>query len=229
VLLSTLVLYEFSRFASRWNPLGRAIVPALPTLSSPTNSQAAAKTTNSSLARIATSAAAQTNAISLQKPGMTNAITSQKPAGPSTNQAPSNLAEARMPMPSPFPPPMMMMMGGTGMKPPELPLAVQARVDRIAQGEILAPFIRPLPMALLGIAGDSAFLRAPNGQSGVIKEGGEVGGIKLVRIGINRVLIEQDGEQKELTVFSGYGGESLLPKPTQSLKAETPGKAAGSK
>ena len=129
-------------------------------------------------------------------------------------------------MPSPFPPPMMGMMGMTG---PDLPPAIQTRVDRIAQSEILAPFIRPLPMALLGIAGDSAFLRAPNGQAGVIKEGGEVGGIKLVRIGINRVLIEQDGEQKELTVFSGYGGESLLPKPTQSLKAETPGEAAGSK
>ena len=37
---------------------------------------------------------------------------------------------------------------------------------------------------------------------------------KLLRIGINRVLIEQDGQQKELTIFSGYGSESLLSKQT---------------
>ena len=106
------------------------------------------------------------------------------------------------------------MMGMMGMKAPDLPPAIQARVDRIAQSEILAPFIRPLPMALLGIAGDRAFLRAANGQTGVIRQGGEVGGIKLLRIGTNRVLIEQDGQQKELTIFSGYGGESLLPNST---------------
>ena len=58
-----------------------------------------------------------------------------------------------------------------------------------------------MPMALLGIADDDAFLRGPDGQTGMVKEGGELGGIKLLRIGINRVLIEQDGEKKELTVF----------------------------
>src|SRR4051812_34055290 len=38
-------------------------------------------------------------------------------------------------------------------KPPELSAAVQARVDRIVQSEILGPVMRPPPMGLLGIAG----------------------------------------------------------------------------
>jgi len=75
-----------------------------------------------------------------------------------------------------------------------------------------------LPMALLGIAGDVAFLRAANGQTGLVKEGDSLGPLKLIRIGINRVLVEEDGQQKELTIFSGYGGESLLPKPKEKSK-----------
>jgi len=98
-------------------------------------------------------------------------------------------------------------------KMPELPPLIQARVDKIVQSEILAPFMRPMPMALLGIAGQDAFLRAPNGQTGLLKAGEELAGIKLIRIGINRVLVEQAGEPKELTIFSGLGGDSLLPQP----------------
>src|ERR1035437_2548922 len=98
------------------------------------------------------------------------------------------------------------------MKAPELPLPIQARVDRITDSEILGPVMRPLPMALLGIAGNVAFLRAASGQTGLVKEGDNLGGLKLIRIGINRVLVEDDGQKKELTIFSGYGGESLLPK-----------------
>lgn len=101
-----------------------------------------------------------------------------------------------------------------------LPPGIQARVDKITQSEILAPVVRPLPMALLGIAGNSAFLRTSSGQSGVVKEGDELGGLKLLRIGTNRVLVEQDGEKKELMVFSGFGGESLLPK--EKEQKETP-------
>ena len=71
--------------------------------------------------------------------------------------------------------------------------------------------MRPLPMALLGIAGNVAFLRAANGQTGLVKEGEDLGGLKLLRIGINRVLVEQEGQKKELMIFSGLGGESLLP------------------
>lgn len=103
-----------------------------------------------------------------------------------------------------------------------LPPPIQTRVDRIKESEILGPFIRPQPMALLGIADDNVFLRAPNGQTGMIKEGGEVGGIKLLRIDINRVLVEEDGEKKELTLFEGFGSESLLPKGTNSSTNSIP-------
>lgn len=94
----------------------------------------------------------------------------------------------------------------------DLPPAIQERVDRIVQSEILAPVIRPLPMALLGIAGPDAFIRTPSGQMGLMREGDELGGVKLLRIGTNRVLIEHEQQQKELTVFAGFGGETLLPK-----------------
>jgi hypothetical protein len=111
----------------------------------------------------------------------------------------------------------MAMMGGPmgrpgGKKGPDLAPAVQARVDKIVDSELLGPVFRPLPMALLGIAGNVAFLRSPSGQTGLVKEGDQLGEIKLLRIGTNRVLVEQSGEKKELTIFSGYGSESLMPK-----------------
>src|SRR6185503_14290210 len=99
---------------------------------------------------------------------------------------------------------------------PALEPPVQARVDRIVQSEILGAVVvqRPLPMALLGIGGKDAFIRGPNGQTGLLREGEELGGIKLLRIGTNRVLIEHEQQQKELTLFSGFGSETLLPKGT---------------
>lgn len=107
--------------------------------------------------------------------------------------------------------------GRPGMTPaPELPLPIRARVYQITDSEILGPVMRPMPMALLGIAGEVAFLRSASGQTGLVKEGDSLGGLKLVRIGTNRVLVEDDGQKKELTIFSGYGGESLLPKPKEN-------------
>lgn len=76
--------------------------------------------------------------------------------------------------------------------------------------------MRPLPMGLLGIAGNVAFLRAANGQTGMVKEGDQLGGMKLVRIGINRVLIEHEGQTRELTLFSGFGSETLLQKTNET-------------
>jgi hypothetical protein len=108
-----------------------------------------------------------------------------------------------------------------GPKKADLPPLLQERIDHIKESEILAPFIRPEPMALLGIAGEDAFVRAPDGQSKMLKEGEEVSGVKLLRIGANRVLVEQDGEKKELTVFSGLGGDSLLP-PEKESPTNTP-------
>lgn len=95
-------------------------------------------------------------------------------------------------------------------RPANVPGPVQARIDRITQSEILGPVQRPLPMALLGIGGSNALLRAPNGQSGLMKVGDQMGGIKLLRIGTNRVLIELEGRTNELTIFSGFGGSTLL-------------------
>ena len=104
------------------------------------------------------------------------------------------------------------MMPGMPAKLPDLPPDIWARVDRIVDSEILGPVMRPLPMALLGIAGNVAFLRASNGQTGLVKEGDDLGGLKLLRIGINRVLVEEEGKKQELMIYSGMGGESLLPK-----------------
>ena len=100
--------------------------------------------------------------------------------------------------------------GPSGRHGPDLPPAIQARISKITDSEILGPVMRPLPMGLLGIAGNVAFLRSDTGQTGLVKLGDTLDDIKLLRIGVNRVLIEQNGEKKELTIFSGYGGESLL-------------------
>lgn len=95
-----------------------------------------------------------------------------------------------------------------GAPPPE----VVAKIDKIKQSQLLGPEMKPPPMALLGIAGPDVFLRGPNGQTGVVREGEELGGVKILKIGANRVLVEHEGQQKELTIFSGFGGESLLKK-----------------
>jgi len=90
-----------------------------------------------------------------------------------------------------------------------LPPEIKARVDRVYESEVLGQIIR-IPMALLGIAGDHAIIRTPSGQTGLVKEGDSLGEIRLLRIGINRVLVQQDQRQQELTIFSGFGGTSLL-------------------
>jgi hypothetical protein len=100
----------------------------------------------------------------------------------------------------------------------DLPTAVQARVDKIVQSEILGSVVRPMPMALLGIAGKDAFIRGPDGQTGLVREGETLGTLKLLRLGTNRVLIEHEGQKKELTLFSGFGSETLLPKEDKGTK-----------
>jgi hypothetical protein len=131
-----------------------------------------------------------------------------------TNKSGTNSAKASK---GPASRPDMAMMGGPmgrpgGKKAPDLAPPVQARVDKIVDSELLGPIIRPLPMALLGIAGNVAIIRSPSGQTGLVKEGDSLGELKLLRIGTNRVLVEQAGEKKELMIFSGYGGETLMPK-----------------
>jgi hypothetical protein len=139
------------------------------------------------------------NSLALGKIAASNAVASHAPGG---REMPRELAMLGMGMNS---------RSAADSKAAPLAPEIQARINRIYDSEILGPITRPLPMALLGIAGDSAFLRGPTGQTGLVKEGDQLGGIKLVRIGTNRVLVEQDGQKKELTIFSGFGGDSLLP------------------
>ncbi len=114
--------------------------------------------------------------------------------------------------------------GGPG-KTAELPPEIKDRVERIVQAEILGQVIRPMPMALLGIAGETAMLRSPEGQTGLVKEGDSLGTLKLLKIGTNRVLVEVKGEKadaepekKELMMFAGLGSESLLPNDSKEPK-----------
>lgn len=112
------------------------------------------------------------------------------------------------------------MMGPPGGRPGRpgpvtLPPDVQAQIDRIKDSEILGAIPRPLPMGLLGIAGEDAFIRDANGQVSLMKVGDDRGGIKLLRIGINRVLIEHEGQQKELILHSGFGSQTLMQKGNQ--------------
>ncbi len=113
----------------------------------------------------------------------------------------------------PATPPSPGMPGPRGVAPPKaepLPADLQAQVDRVHTSEILGPIPHPLPMALLGIGGRDILFRAPNGQTGLLREGEDLGGVKLLKIGTNRVLIEHEGHQQELMIFSGFGSGSLM-------------------
>lgn len=146
-----------------------------------------------------------TNTLAVGNGTGTNVSPVLKPVTKTTNSTPAPTIVGMNP--GPF--------SGPGISPGkrggDLPPAIQMRIDRITESEILGPVIRPMPMGLLGIAGDCAFLRSGTGQTGLVKEGDSLGDLKLIRIGINRVLVEQAGQKKELMIFSGYGGDSLLP------------------
>ena len=244
--LVALLLYQVGRLAGHSDPLAHVTIPALPTLASDTNAPASGKATNSATAPAAAKSGTNTMLSGAQNPGKgTNAATTGTPrtetnsdlirqaAWSGTNvasdQAPGKRETNSAAVPelgkkgtNIRPRPAMVAMGMSpfggpaGMRPPELAPSILARVDRVNDSEILGPIIRPLPMGLLGIAGDVAFLRAPNGQTGLVKEGDELGGLKLLRICTNRVLVEQDGQPQELTIFSGFGGESLMTKPKEN-------------
>ena len=146
----------------------------------------------------------------------TNVVVGSVPSGTNVTAKASAGPGKRAPDAGGAPQMAMMGMGGFGGRgntpEPELPLPVRARVYQITDSEILGPVMRPLPTALLGIVGEVAFVRSASGQSGVIKEGENVGALKLLKIGTNRVLVEEDGKTNELMIFSGYGGDSLVTK-----------------
>lgn len=113
-----------------------------------------------------------------------------------------------------------------GSKPPrqraDLPAPVRDRIDRVVRSGMFGPPPRTVPIALLGVAGDEAFLRVTNGATGRLGVGETLGGVTVLRITTNRVLIEHGGETNELTLFSGMGSDSLLPASKPSTKRDSP-------
>jgi hypothetical protein len=244
--MAILFAYELGNLIFRGDPLKHLKIPALPTLPGGTNetAKAAEKETNAVTARKTstngmnamgtnsakgTNAASGTNAMvkSIHAPSLTEIAGTNANSGPKQGESQKHGPHGDMP---PGMPPEMMaqMMGGGmpggpngGMKKVELPPEVQSRVDKIIDSEIFGPVIRPMPMALIGIADEQAFIQATNGQIGPIKVGGEMAGIKLLRIGVNRVLVEQGGEKKELTLFGGLGSDSLMPDPASGSTTNT--------
>lgn len=175
--------------------------------------------TNLVLAKVASTNTA-TNPIPLTETNARAGSTTHT-ASTSSNAAPTAAKPAVHPGPPPgFPGGPMMGRGRGAGGPPSMthfPPVVQARLDKVVQSEILGPVSRPLPMALLGVAGDQALLRTATGQTGFFKEGAMLGEVKLLKVGTNRVLIEHEKQTKELTIFSGFGSESLMPKKTETL------------
>jgi hypothetical protein len=79
---------------------------------------------------------------------------------------------------------------------------------------------KEIPTALLGIVGKYAIIQGPDGKRDLVAEGGRLGEITLLKIGTNRVVIEHQGKQQELTLFSGLGGSPLLPAPKDAQGKE---------
>ena len=201
--LAGLILYQISKLAFKRDAIAVSrletpLIQLKSTNSSPPVSPGNTKTISVSAA---TNAAASTNLVTTN----TNSAASTNSPGDKTNVAVA--MNRRPPSSGPRPP-----RGPGGAPGPALPADVQALVDKIKQSQLFGPEIKPPPMALLGIAGKDVFLRGPNGQTGLIREGEELGGAKLVRIGTNRVIVEQEGQEKELMIFEGFGSETLLEK-----------------
>ena len=175
-----------------------------------TNTNPAVATNNLAAGRSNAPVAATHTAL----PAVTNtnqvAATTNRPAAATNNNPVAQSNPAASPGPNKHRPPAAGRMAGMPGAAPELPAETQAQVDQIVSSEIFAPVNHPLPMGLLGIAGDTAFLRTAAGETGLVKVGDSLGDLKLLQIGINRVLVEQAGDKKELTIFDGYGGDSLL-------------------
>jgi hypothetical protein len=224
--MALLLAWQLGSLILRGDPLAKLNVPALPTLPGATNEPAkpARKETHGTHVTMGTNTHNGTNVAN-----GTNVVekSTNTFAGGNTGQANASSAlpgRRNGPPPGMMPGMMAQMMGGGmpgggmggGMKKVELPPEVQSRVDRIIDSEIFGPIIRPMPMALNGISDQEAFIQATNGQIGAVKLGEEMGGIKLLRIGVNRVLVEQGGETNELTQFGGVGGESLMPIPAKA-------------
>ena len=230
--LGALLFIQFIRIIVTANPLAHVVVPALPSLvddSSATNqptivsfnnsipsvhkSQVQDSTARTNVSILKTNIAVTTSVVAQAGSGTNAGV----PSVPGTNAIAIHSSHPghRHQRANQFPGGMSMGFMPTGKQTTVAPI-IQASIDRITDSEILGPVVHPLPMALLGIAGDVAFLRSPDGQTGLVKEGDELGTIKLIKIGTNRVLVEANGQRQELTIFDGMGGDSLLDKSLQS-------------
>lgn len=92
-----------------------------------------------------------------------------------------------------------------------LPTEIAQRSKRLESSGIFGRTPKPPPMALIGIVDPYAILQTPDGQTGKVKEGETLRGVKVLRVGANRVLVEHDGNTSELSIFSGIGSETLMP------------------
>jgi hypothetical protein len=224
ILLAGFVCYQISRIIMHKNPLDDLKIPAsafanVSGPSAPSTNATATKATNSPSSQGTTNLA--TNAVAVQATNSAVRSATNTVSLEATNASARRTASSSSRRSASGPP------GSPGgSKDPNLSPAAQARIEKIVQSEILGAIVRPLPMALLGVAGRDAFIRAPNGQTGLVREGEEFGGLKLLRIDINRVLVEHEGQQKELTLFQGLGSETLLPrgdkKPSETTSQPQP-------
>lgn len=221
--LSNLVIPDLPKLAdaaASASPTNKPVSAPAPVAPAGTNSGTAAASTNKSPAGSATNSNATVVAGSTNRSGTNAPIAAAKGTNPPPSGAPSGPPPGMPMMPGMGGPMPMMMMGGMPGMPgmpggrggPSVSLdpLTTARIDKIIQSELLGPVPHPLPIALMGIAGQDAFIRTSSGMSGMIHEGAEFGGVKLLRIGTNRVLVEEGGVKKELKIFEGAGGESLL-------------------
>jgi hypothetical protein len=219
--MAALVVWQLGSLILGGDPLAHLKIPGLPSLPGATNEEPklSSKETN---AAVMTNTGINGTNVAIGANGATkstNALAAGGTAQTNASSGPGRGGLQNSGPPGGMPGMMARMMGGGmpgGMKKIELPPEVQVRVDKIIDSELLGPVVRPMPMALIGIADQEAFIQATNGQTGPVKVGGEIGGIKLLRIGVNRVLVEQGGEKKELTLFDGLGGASLMPATTSA-------------
>lgn len=203
IALVGLILYQVSKLAFKRDAIAvsRLETPLIQLKSTNSALPAASATAKTNSVSASTNAAPSTNSLT------TNTNTAASTNSPSDKTNVAKTANRRSSPSGPRPP-----RGPGGAPGPALPADFQALVDKIKQSQLFGPEIKPPPMALLGIAGRDVFLRGPNGQTGLIREGEELGGAKLIRIGTNRVIIEHEGREQELMIFEGFGSETLLQK-----------------
>ena len=71
---------------------------------------------------------------------------------------------------------------------------------------------KPRQSVLIGIVGDMAIIQTGSGGSKTMSIGETYQNVKLLKLDINRALIEENGKTRELTLHSGIGSESLMQK-----------------